>query len=29
LLALAATHGITNSRVADVIEMVGLQDVAR
>src|ERR1700680_4161777 len=28
LLVFAATHGITNSRVADVIEMVGLQDVA-
>jgi ABC-2 type transport system ATP-binding protein len=29
LLALAATHGIARSRVTDVIEMVGLQDVAR
>ena len=29
LLALAATHGIAKSRVDDVIEMVGLQDVAR
>ena len=29
LLALAATHGIAKSRVAEVIEMVGLQDVAR
>jgi len=29
LLALAATHGIAKSRVMDVIEMVGLQDVAR
>ena len=29
LLALAATHGIARSRVLDVIEMVGLQDVAR
>jgi ABC-2 type transport system ATP-binding protein len=29
LLALAATHGIVRSRVAEVIEMVGLQDVAR
>ena len=29
LLALAATHGIARSRVAEVIEMVGLQDVAR
>jgi ABC-2 type transport system ATP-binding protein len=29
LLALAATHGIARSRVAQVIEMVGLQDVAR
>jgi ABC-2 type transport system ATP-binding protein len=29
LLALAATHGIAKSRVLDVIEMVGLQDVAR
>ena len=29
LLALAATHGIAKHRVADVIEMVGLQDVAR
>jgi len=28
LLALAATHGIAKSRVVDVIEMVGLQDVA-
>ena len=28
LLALAATHGIARSRVADVIDMVGLQDVA-
>jgi ABC-2 type transport system ATP-binding protein len=28
LLALAATHGIARSRVAEVIEMVGLQDVA-
>jgi ABC-2 type transport system ATP-binding protein len=28
LLALAATHGITKARVAEVIEMVGLQDVA-
>ena len=28
LLALAATHGISRSRVAEVIEMVGLQDVA-
>jgi ABC-2 type transport system ATP-binding protein len=29
LLALAATHGITKSRVVDVIEMVGLQEVAQ
>lgn len=29
LRALAATHGIADSRVADVIDMVGLQDVAR
>jgi ABC-2 type transport system ATP-binding protein len=29
LLALAATHGISKSRVTDVIEMVGLQEVAR
>jgi ABC-2 type transport system ATP-binding protein len=29
LLALAATHGIPKDRVAEVIEMVGLQDVAR
>ncbi|MCU1622435.1 MAG: type transport system ATP-binding protein [Frankiales bacterium] len=29
LLALAATHGIARGRVDDVIEMVGLQDVAR
>ncbi|MCW2570040.1 MAG: transporter related protein [Frankiales bacterium] len=29
LRALAATHGIANSRVDDVIDMVGLQDVAR
>ena len=29
LLALAATHGIARSRVLDVIEMVGLQDVAQ
>ncbi len=29
LLALAATHGISNTRVAEVIEMVGLQEVAR
>ena len=29
LLALAATHGIAKSRVDEVIEMVGLQDVAR
>jgi ABC-2 type transport system ATP-binding protein len=29
LLALAATHGISRSRVADVIDMVGLQEVAR
>jgi ABC-2 type transport system ATP-binding protein len=29
LLALAATHGIARSRVMDVIEMVGLQDVAQ
>jgi ABC-2 type transport system ATP-binding protein len=29
LLALAATHGIAKSRVLDVIEMVGLQDVAQ
>ncbi len=29
LLALAATHGIAKSRVDDVIDMVGLQDVAR
>jgi ABC-2 type transport system ATP-binding protein len=29
LLALAATHGIPRSRVAEVIDMVGLQDVAR
>ena len=29
LLALAATHGIARSRVAEVIDMVGLQDVAR
>jgi ABC-2 type transport system ATP-binding protein len=29
LLALAATHGIARSRVADVIDMVGLQEVAR
>jgi ABC-2 type transport system ATP-binding protein len=28
LLALAATHGIAKSRVLDVIDMVGLQDVA-
>jgi len=28
LLALAATHGISKTRVLDVIEMVGLQDVA-
>src|SRR5664279_5051556 len=28
LLALAATHGISKARVLDVIEMVGLQDVA-
>ena len=28
LRALAATHGIPRSRVADVIDMVGLQDVA-
>ena len=28
LLALAATHGIARGRVADVIDMVGLQDVA-
>ena len=28
LLALAATHGIAKTRVLDVIEMVGLQDVA-
>jgi ABC-2 type transport system ATP-binding protein len=28
LLALAATHGIARSRVAEVIDMVGLQDVA-
>jgi ABC-2 type transport system ATP-binding protein len=28
LLALAATHGISKKRVVDVIEMVGLQDVA-
>jgi ABC-2 type transport system ATP-binding protein len=28
LLALAATHGITTTRVLDVIDMVGLQDVA-
>jgi ABC-2 type transport system ATP-binding protein len=28
LLALAATHGIARSRVVEVIEMVGLQDVA-
>jgi ABC-2 type transport system ATP-binding protein len=29
LRALAATHGISRSRVAEVIDMVGLQDVAR
>jgi ABC-2 type transport system ATP-binding protein len=29
LLALGQTHGIARSRVADVIELVGLQDVAR
>jgi ABC-2 type transport system ATP-binding protein len=29
LLALAATHGISKSRVAEVIEMVGLEGVAR
>jgi ABC-2 type transport system ATP-binding protein len=29
LLALAATHGIARSRVDDVIDLVGLQDVAR
>ncbi len=29
LLALAATHGIAKTRVVEVIEMVGLQDVAR
>jgi ABC-2 type transport system ATP-binding protein len=29
LLALAATHGIARSRVDEVIELVGLQDVAR
>ena len=29
LLALAATHGIAKTRVLDVIEMVGLQDVAQ
>jgi ABC-2 type transport system ATP-binding protein len=29
LLALAATHGITRSRVDEVIDLVGLQDVAR
>ena len=29
LLALAATHGISRSRVLDVIEMVGLQDDAQ
>jgi ABC-2 type transport system ATP-binding protein len=29
LRALAATHGIATSRVAEVIDMVGLQDVAR
>ena len=28
LLALAATHGISKKRVVDVIDMVGLQDVA-
>ncbi len=28
LLALAATHGITKTRVLDVIDMVGLQEVA-
>ena len=28
LLALAATHGISKSRVAEVIELVGLRDVA-
>jgi ABC-2 type transport system ATP-binding protein len=28
LLALAATHGITKNRVVEVIEMVGLQEVA-
>jgi ABC-2 type transport system ATP-binding protein len=29
LLSLAATHGISRRRVVEVIEMVGLQDVAR
>ncbi|MGH3492093.1 MAG: ABC transporter ATP-binding protein, partial [Sciscionella sp.] len=29
LCALAATHGISRERVAEVIDMVGLQDVAR
>ena len=29
LLALAATHGISKGRVLDVIDMVGLQDVAQ
>jgi ABC-2 type transport system ATP-binding protein len=29
LLALAATHGIPKTRVAEVIDMVGLQDVSR
>jgi ABC-2 type transport system ATP-binding protein len=29
LRALAATHGISRSRVDDVIDLVGLQDVAR
>ena len=29
LLALAATHGIGRTRVAEVIDLVGLQDVAR